>query len=190
MRIISGKYKGRRITAPKKLPVRPTTDLAKESLFNIINNEFYIDKVILLDLFSGTGNISYEFASRGCTQITAIDADYGCTEFIRKTAEEFDFDINVIKSDVFKFLERTKLKSKIIFADPPYNFSDEKFAQIRQLVFEKNLLVENGYLIIEHSEYTNLEHLEHFSFFKKYGSCVFSFFERTLDKPTKEDEEE
>ena len=188
MRIISGKYKGRRITAPKKLPVRPTTDLAKESLFNIINNEFYIDKVILLDLFSGTGNISYEFASRGCTQITAVDADNGCTEFIGKTAEEFDFDISVIKSDVFKFLERTKLKSKIIFADPPYNFSDEKFAQIRQLVFDKDLLVKNGYLIIEHSEYTNLEHLEHFSFFKKYGSCVFSFFEYTQDESSKEEE--
>jgi len=187
MRIISGKYKGRRITAPKKLPVRPTTDLAKESLFNILNNEFYIDEVILLDLFSGTGNISYEFASRGCTQITAVDADYGCTAFIQKTAEEFEFNINIIKSDVFKFLEKTKLKSKIIFADPPYNFSEEKFAQIRQLVFDNNLLAENGYLIIEHSDRTNLEHLEHFSYFKKYGSCVFSFFEYAQDESIKEE---
>jgi len=82
MRIISGKYKGRRITAPKKLPVRPTTDLAKESLFNILNNDFYFDEITLLDLFSGTGNISYEFASRGCKLITAVDADYGCAAFI------------------------------------------------------------------------------------------------------------
>jgi len=188
MRIISGKYKGRRINAPKKLPVRPTTDLAKESLFNILNNEFYIDEVVLLDLFSGTGNISYEFASRGCTKITAVDADYGCTAFIRKTAEEFDFNINVIKSDVFKFLEKTKLKSKIIFADPPYNFSAEKFAEIRQLVFGNNLLVENGYLIIEHSDHTSLEHLEYFSYSKKYGGCVFSFFEYSQDDSIKDKE--
>lgn len=188
MRIISGKYKGRRISAPKKLPVRPTTDLAKESLFNILNNEFYIDEVILLDLFSGTGNISYEFASRGCTQITAVDADYGCTAFIRKIADEFDFNISVIKSDVFKFLERTKLKSKIIFADPPYNFSDEKFGQINQLVFDNDLLVKNGYLIIEHSDHTNLEHLKHFNYSKKYGGCVFSFFEYPQDESVQEEE--
>jgi len=186
MRIISGKYKGRRITAPKKLPVRPTTDLAKESLFNILNNEFYIDQVVLLDLFSGTGNISYEFASRGCTQITAVDADYGCAEFIRKTSEEFEFDINVIKSDVFKYLERVKLKSKIIFADPPYDFSDEKFAKIRQLVFDNDILTNNGCLIIEHSSYTKLDHLENFSYSKKYGGCMFSFFEHPQDKSQEE----
>jgi len=187
MRIISGKYKGRRITAPKKLPVRPTTDLAKESLFNILNNEFYIDQVVLLDLFSGTGNISYEFASRGCTQITAVDADYGCADFIRKTADEFEFDINVIKSDVFKYLGRAKLKAKIIFADPPYDFSDEKFAQIRQLVFDNNILTDNGCLIIEHSSYTKLDHLENFSYSKKYGGCMFSFFEHPQVKSQEEE---
>jgi 16S rRNA (guanine(966)-N(2))-methyltransferase RsmD len=187
MRIISGKYKGRRITAPKKLPVRPTTDLAKESLFNILNNHFYLNEISLLDLFSGTGNISYEFASRGCETITAVDADYGCTAFIKKTAKEFDFNINIIKSDVFKFLEKVKINATVIFADPPYDFNDEKFASIPTLVFKNELLSKNGYLIIEHSSHTNLSHLEHFSHSKKYGGCVFSFFEHP-DTGTSEEE--
>ena len=107
MRIISGSFKGRRITAPKKLPVRPTTDMAKEGLFNILNNQFYFDDISVLDLFSGTGNISYEFASRGTSRITAVDADYGCIQFIEKTSEDFQMGIRPQKSDVFSFLEKT-----------------------------------------------------------------------------------
>ena len=125
MRIISGLYKSRKILAPKNLPVRPTTDMAKESLFNILNNTFYFDDVSVLDLFAGTGNISYEFASRGTEQITCVDQDFGCIKFINKTAEQFDMPINTIKSDVFKFLEKSTLQSNIIFADPPYNFDEE-----------------------------------------------------------------
>ena len=187
MRIISGKYKGRRITAPKKLPVRPTTDLAKESLFNILNNSFHLDDISVLDLFSGTGNISYEFASRGCQKITAVDADYGCAAFIKKTAKEFEFDIDVIKSDVFKFLEKVRMNATIIFADPPYNFNDEQFANIPKLVFKNNVLSEDGYLIVEHSSHTKLSHLEYFSHSKKYGGCVFSFFEYPEETTTEED---
>ena len=107
MRIISGKYKGRRLNPPKKLPVRPTTDMAKEALFNILNNRIYFDELSVLDLFSGTGSISFEFASRGTENITAVDQDYGCVKFINKTTEEFNMPINVIKSDVFKYLEKT-----------------------------------------------------------------------------------
>ncbi len=177
MRIISGKYKGRRISAPKKLPVRPTTDLAKESLFNILNNSFYFDEISVLDLFSGTGNISYEFASRGCTQITAVDANYGCTAFIKKTAAEFEFDLDVIKSDVFTYLEKRTQPATIVFADPPYNFTDTQFEKIVTLVFNNAIINEDGYLIIEHSDHTDLSKLNHFSFSKKYGGCVFSFFE-------------
>lgn len=187
MRIISGTYKGRRITAPKKLPVRPTTDLAKESLFNILNNQFYFDEITVLDLFSGTGNISYEFASRGCKHITSVDGDYGCTAFIKKTATEFDFNISVIKSDVFKFLEKIKTTATVIFADPPYNFSDELFANIPKLVFKHGILSEDGYLIIEHSSHTNLSHLDNFSHSKKYGGCVFSFFEHPETNSTEEE---
>ncbi|WP_296313991.1 RsmD family RNA methyltransferase [Winogradskyella sp. UBA3174] len=176
MRIISGLYKGRRITAPKKLPVRPTTDMAKEALFNILNNGYYLDDISVLDLFSGTGNISYEFASRGTEQITAVDEHYGCIKFINETAESFEMSINTIKSDVFKFLEKSKQKHSIIFADPPYDFDLETFSKIPQLVFKNKLLEDEGILIVEHSKYTDLSKLENFSYSKGYGGNVFSFF--------------
>lgn len=178
MRIISGKFKGRRITAPKKLPVRPTTDMAKEALFNILNNSFYFDEISVIDLFAGTGSISYEFWSRGTNQITAVDQDFGCIKFINKTTDEFEMQIQTIKKDVFKFLEITKQKASIIFADPPYTFTEEQFTKIPTLVFQNNLLEENGLLIVEHSKHTDLSNLEYFSYSKHYGGCVFSFFER------------
>lgn len=177
MRIISGTFKGRRITAPKQLPVRPTTDMAKESLFNILNNHYYLDDISVLDLFSGTGNISYEFASRGCENITAVDADYGCVKFISKTAEAFEMNIAVIKADVFKFLNQHPQSYTIIFADPPYDFSDAQFAEISKLVFEKKLLKDEGMLIIEHSKHTDLSALPYFNYSKHYGGNTFSFFE-------------
>lgn len=180
MRIISGKYKGRRITAPKKLPVRPTTDMAKEALFNIINNLYYFDELSVLDLFSGTGNISYEFASRGTEQITAVDQDFGCIRFINKTAEEFDMPIQTIKSNVFKYLESTKQKHSLIFADPPYAFSENQFEEISNSIFENELLHEDGLLIIEHSKHTDLSNFKHFSYSKSYGGNMFSFFENTI----------
>lgn len=177
MRIISGTYKGRKITAPKKLPVRPTTDMAKEALFNILNNQYYFDDISVLDLFSGTGNISYEFASRGTEQIIAVDGNYGCVKFITETAENFNMPLQAIKSDVFKFLEHTNQQFSIIFADPPYDFEEAQFASIAELVFQNNLLEDNGLLIIEHSKHTDLSHLDHFSNSKKYGGSMFSFFE-------------
>ncbi|VAV86261.1 16S rRNA (guanine(966)-N(2))-methyltransferase [hydrothermal vent metagenome] len=177
MRIISGTYKGRRINAPKKLPVRPTTDMAKEALFNIINNRYYFDDISVLDLFAGTGNISYEFASRGTTQITCVDIDFGCIKFINQTASAFEMSIKTIKSDVFKFLEHAKLTSTIIFADPPYAFTEDQFAIIPKFVFLNSLLEVNGVLIIEHSKHTNLSNLENFSYSKSYGGNMFSFFE-------------
>ncbi len=168
---------GRRINAPKKLPVRPTTDMAKEALFNIINNRYYFDDIKVLDLFAGTGNISYEFASRGTTQITCVDIDFGCIKFINQTASALEMSIKTIKSDVFKFLEYTKLASTIIFADPPYAFTEDQFAMVPNLVFSNNLLEANGVLIIEHSKHTNLSKLENFSYSKIYGGNMFSFFE-------------
>ncbi|EDP70040.1 putative methyltransferase [Flavobacteriales bacterium ALC-1] len=178
MRIISGLYKGRRITAPKKLPVRPTTDMAKEGLFNILNNQYYFDDISVLDLFSGTGNISYEFASRGTEQITAVDDNYGCIKFINDTAEAFEMSISTIKSDVFKFLEKSKQKHTIIFADPPYDFDVETFSKIPKLVFENDLLNDEGLLIVEHSKHTDISHLEHYSHSKSYGGNMFSFFKQ------------
>lgn len=176
MRIISGKYKSRRITAPKKLPIRPTTDMAKEALFNILNNQFYFDEITVLDLFSGSGNISYEFGSRGTTKITAVDADFGCVQFIDKTSKELDLDISAFKSDVFSFLEKTKIKSDIIFADPPYDMNLEDFERIPELVFSNELLNEGGILIIESAKQTDFSKTKNFSNKRKYGSSVFSFF--------------
>ena len=141
MRIISGLYKSRKINAPKNLPVRPTTDMAKESLFNILNNLYYFDEVSVLDLFAGTGNISYEFASRGAEQIICIDQNIGCIKFINETAEKFEMPIETIKSDVFKFLEKASVQSTIVFADPPYNFTELQFAKIPELVFQNHFLL-------------------------------------------------
>lgn len=177
MRIISGTFKGRRINAPKKLPVRPTTDMAKEALFNILNNSFYFDELSVLDLFAGTGNISYEFASRGTQNIICVDENYGCIKFINETAEAFEMPISTIKNDVFKFLESSKGNYDIIFADPPYDFSLEYFSKIPELVFKNELLDPNGLLIVEHSKHTDLSQLANFSFSKSYGGNMFSFFE-------------
>lgn len=177
MRIISGDYKGRRIIAPAKLPVRPTTDMAKEALFNILNNRYYFDELKVLDLFAGTGNISYEFASRGTEHITAVDADYGCIKFINATSESFKMPIKIIKSDVFKYLELASERYDIIFADPPYEFSLEEFSNIPKLVFQNQLLTEDGLLIVEHSKHTDLSALDHFEERKNYGGNAFSFFQ-------------
>lgn len=179
MRIISGKYKGKRLTAPKNLPVRPTTDMAKESLFNILNNDYYFDAISVIDLFSGTGNISYEFASRGTQEIYSIDANFNCIRYIHNTAKSLELPIQTYKSDVYKFLEKTPLKTDIIFADPPYDFDKEQFLKIADITFERNLLNEEGLLIIEHSKYTDLSDHTNYSFSKRYGGNVFSFFEIT-----------
>ena len=190
MRIISGKYKGRRITAPKNLPVRPTTDMSKEALFNVLNNHFNFSGLKVLDLFSGTGNISYEFGSRGCDNITSIDGDMGCVNFIKKTAKEFDLNITAIKCDVFKFLEKHKGSYDIIFADPPYGIAQKEFEKLIEMVFENELLDEEGMMIMEHSKHTKLDHMMHFSFQKNYGGSVFSFYEFEVDDEEGDEEDD
>ena len=154
MRIISGKHKGKRLSAPKNLPVRPTTDMAKESLFNILNNNYYFENLTVIDLFAGTGNISFEFASRGTQNIYSIDQHFGCVKYINSISKELDLSINTYKSDVYKFLEKTPLKADVIFADPPYNFETEQFLKVAQIIFDRALLNEDGLLIIEHSKHT------------------------------------
>ncbi|MFB1040195.1 MAG: RsmD family RNA methyltransferase [Polaribacter sp.] len=182
MRIISGKLKSRRLSAPKNLPVRPTTDMAKESLFNILNNTYYFDAISVIDLFSGTGNISYEFASRGTKKIYSVDAHAGCIRYINTTAKELDLDISTFKSDVYKFLEKTPLKADVIFADPPYDFEEEQFLKIVNLVFDRKILNEDGVLIVEHSKHTDLTTHEKHIYDKRYGGNVFSFFENTSEE--------
>ncbi|MBT8274495.1 MAG: RsmD family RNA methyltransferase [Bacteroidia bacterium] len=176
MRIISGLHKGRKINAPKRLPVRPTKDMAKEALFNILNHMYYFDELSVLDLFSGTGSISYEFASRGSSTITAVDQDLRCLHFINETAQQLEMPIETIKSDVFKYLSNTRQTYHIIFADPPYHFTDDQFGSIPSLVFANDLLKEGGLLIIEHSKHTDLSNLDQFQQVKHYGGSAFSFF--------------
>lgn len=180
MRIISGKYKGRRFSAPKNLPTRPTTDMAKEALFNILNNHYYFNELTVLDLFAGIGSISLEFASREVEQVISIDKHSGCIRFIASIAGQLNADnVTTIKSDAFKYLEKTPVKADIIFADPPYAFLKEQFATIAELVFERQLLNDDGILIIEHSKHTDLSDLDNFNYNKKYGGSAFSFFEKT-----------
>jgi len=176
MRIISGTHKGRRLIAPKNLPVRPTTDNAKEALFNILNNRYYFDELKVLDLFAGTGNISFEFASRGSKNITSVDKHSGCIKFIYKVAQEFEFPITTIKQDVFQYLDAAHSKYDIIFADPPYAFEIAKFERIIKTVFDSGLLSNEGVLIIEHPKHTDLSTFDHHLEARRYGGSVFSFF--------------
>ena len=181
MRIISGTHKSRRIIAPKNLPVRPTTDLAKEGLFNILANHFHMphplgwQDIKILDLFAGTGNITYEFASRGCKGITAVDINYKCVQFIKQQITSLDFhNINIIRYDVFKFLAVCKDSYDIIFADPPYEMADIEL--ITDLVFENRLLSNGGWLVIEHKKEIEFSKHKHFTRQKKYGNVNFSIF--------------
>ncbi|MEJ2594922.1 MAG: RsmD family RNA methyltransferase, partial [bacterium] len=149
MRIIGGKYSRRIFRPPANLPVRPTTDLARESLFNILEQKTTLEESNTLDLFSGTGAIAYEFASRGCRHALAVEKNFRCVQFIRDTALSFGMDqIKVIKADVFRYLQSTSRKFDIIFADPPYAL--ENIPEIRDIVFERELLLPGGWLVIEH----------------------------------------
>lgn len=176
MRIVSGIHKGKRITAPKKLPVRPTTDFAKEALFNILNNQYHFSALKVIDLFSGTGNIAFEFASRGAIEIISVDSHFECVKFINKITEELDLPIRTVKSDAIKFLQATGETANIIFADPPYDFEIDVLTKMVEITFSRNLLEEGGSLILEHSKKMDLSRLEHFSVARKYGNSVFSFF--------------
>ena len=176
MRIISGIHKGRRIIAQKKLHVRPTTDRSKEAIFNILQNQYYWENSSVLDLFSGTGSISYEFGSRGVKNIIAVDQNKMCVDFIRKTSVSLKLPIRVIQMDVIKYLSSVKKSFDLIFADPPYNIETEQYMQIVKTVFSNQLLNNQGVLIIEHSERKDLEKNFGFVHSRKYGSNVFSFF--------------
>ena len=177
MRIIGGKLKGRQFNAPANLPVRPTTDMAKEALFNIINNNYDLEECNVLDLFSGTGSICIEFASRGVKHIRAIDKHPGCVNWIKSVAEKFELtQIEVQKADTFKFLTQETHQYNIIFADPPYDLPN--IPAIAELVMKHDLLTENGTLVIEHPPFLKLNLLPGFIEVRKYGNSSFSFFEK------------
>jgi len=181
MRIISGTHKSRVIRTPKNLPVRPTTDLAKEALFNILVNNFDFEDIIVLDLFAGTGNITYEFASRGVPGITSIDLELRCVNFIRQTAGEFGFDgVLSFRSDAFRFLKNCDTQYDIIFCDPPYDM--DGVDEIPRVVIERNLLKPGGWLVLEHSRDYSFEKFNGFDQKRKYGKVNFSIFAADLKK--------
>ncbi|QSS97461.1 16S rRNA (guanine(966)-N(2))-methyltransferase RsmD [Psychroflexus sp. ALD_RP9] len=179
MRIISGIHKGRRLSAPKNLPVRPTTDRAKEALFNILMHRFSLAEIRLLDLFAGIGSISFEFASRGTQQVTCVDNNSKCCNWLIKTSENLKFNCNVVKKDVFEFIKQTPQKFDVIFADPPYDITKEKLEEMINITFERELLQsEEGLLIIEHSKFINFNEYPKFTEERRYGLSTFSFFNR------------
>lgn len=176
MRIVSGKWKGKRVVAPKNLPTRPTTDFAKEGLFNILNNRFFFDDLRILDLFAGTGNIAYEFASRGAGEITCVDQNKGCVRFIGKMADDLGANIQPVQLDAWLFVQKTTTSYDIVFADPPYDW--DKHEALAEALIQKGFLKEGGEAIIEHSADTDLSHLPGFFEHRKYGHVYFSFFSR------------
>lgn len=176
MRIISGSHKGRHIVPDKNFSARPTTDFAKENLFNVLSNYIDIEDSKVLDLFSGTGSISYEFASRGASEITSIEINFKHYAFIKQVAQELNFkNIKLFKTDVFIACKKLKgQKFDIIFADPPYNL--EKITEVPAAIFDNDLLNNNGIAIVEHPASVNYSHLPYFSEQRQYGSVNFSIF--------------
>ena len=178
MKIISGSKKSHIISAPNNLPVRPTSGLVKESLFNILNNYFNFNRIKVLDLYAGTGNISYEFASRGCKDIDSIDINSRCTRFIKKKSLELDLKINVKNLSVDKFINKSQSKYDIIFADPPYHYMIEKYTDLIDSIFDLDKLNKEGFLVIEHEKKIEFNKHKMFYFEKKYGGTMLSFFKK------------
>ncbi len=175
MRIIGGNNAGLRIN-PTKLKLRPTTDRSKEALFNILYNKVDYYNVSVLDLFSGTGNISYEFASRGAKSVYAIEKNKKSVEFIRDFNKKNNFGINVIKKDVFNFIKQTNMSFDVIFADPPYDINETKYYELISLIFNRKLINDSGLFVIEHSSKITLDNHKFFSNSRKYGDSSFSFY--------------
>src|SRR5574338_742187 len=176
MRIISGEHGGRRFNPPSKMPyTRPTTDVAKEGLFNIIENNLDISSLKTLDLFGGTGSISYELASRGATDLTVVEKDAAMYEFIKKTAAELKLEnFKVMRSDVFKFINQCSEKFDFIFAGPPYALAN--IDDLPRLIFEKQLLNPKGWFVLEHTPRNDYKKFSYYKTERNYGSTVFSVF--------------
>lgn len=175
MRIISGKFKGRQLQAPVQLPVRPTTDRAKEALFSYLQHRFDFEDIHVLDLFAGTGNISYEFASRGCENIVAVDQNAGCCRYIKSTIQLLDIQaITVNQADVFGWLDRNTAQFDLIFADPPYQL--DRLKSLPGLILAKNMLKVDGLFVLEHPIQHHFESEPGFLEARNYGQSVFSIF--------------
>jgi len=177
MRIIGGTFKGRRFIPPaKNWPTRPTTDFAKEGLFNILNNRLDFEETVMLDLFGGTGNHSYEFISRGCSDVTYVDKFPGCISFVTKTASELGIEdkIRIVRSDVFKFIQTNVRQYDYIFAGPPYPLPT--LNTIPDVIFAHNILAPDGLFVMEHNPNHNFKNHPHYIEERNYGTTIFSFF--------------
>ena len=175
MRIITGKYKGRHFDIPRTFKARPTTDFAKENIFNVINAYVDWEETTALDLFAGTGSISLELLSRGCRQVVSVEKDHDHARFISQCMEKLGTEDNIlIKSDVFRFLKSCHQQFDLIFADPPYALPE--LETIPELIFQHNLLKEDGLLVFEHGKNNDFSTHPHFFEHRSYGSVNFSLF--------------
>ncbi len=177
MRIISGKYGGRKINPPHNMPyTRPTTDIAKEGLFNILENRIQIEGARTLDLFGGTGCISYELASRGAEQLTIVEKDSQMLQFIKTNVEMLKIEnVQILNMDVFNFLNTCTQQYEVIFAGPPYALTT--IDDLPKIIVERKLISPTGYFILEHTPRNNYKNFAGYSFERNYGSTIFSFFE-------------
>lgn len=176
MRIIGGAFGGRRFSPPANIPARPTTDIAKEGLFNTLEHMMDIEDSKTCDIFGGTGSISYELASRGAAELTLIERDATSIQFIKKTAQALGIldKMNIIKGDVFKFMKQSTEQYNFIFAGPPYAL--EQIDDLPKLVFEKKMLAPEGIFVLEHTPRNDYQNHPNFQRMKNYGTTIFSFF--------------
>lgn len=175
MRIISGKYKGRRIAPPTNISARPTTDFAKESLFNLIENRVCLDGMTVLDLFAGTGGISLEFVSRGANRVISVEKAHTQQDFIIRTCKSLGIDnLTLVRGDVFRYIKSCQQQFDFIFADPPYQLTE--LPALPDLIMQNNLLTDDGWFVLEHSEKNDFSNHPHFVEHRQYGSVNFSFF--------------
>ena len=175
MRIIGGKYKSRRIQVPSNLKARPTTDFAREGLFNVLHNLLDWEETTALDLFSGTGSIAFELISRGCPYVVSVEQNQNHFNFICRAQERLEAkELFAVKGDVFKYLQSLRQQFDFIFADPPFDLTDA--IKIPEIIIHKRLVKEGGLFVMEHSKKLNFSDLPHFEKERKYGNVHFSFF--------------
>jgi len=175
VRIVGGKLKGIRLQVPKGFDSRPTTDFAKEGLFNLLSNEFDIDQCDVLDLCTGTGSLSLEFASRDAKSVIAVDWNTDCLKFISENCKKLKLtQIKLLKNDAIKFIQIAKVQFDIVVADPPYEY--KHYEKLILSVFEKGILKPGAMLIVEHGKQNNFAHLPNFRDIRNYGGVHFSFF--------------
>ena len=181
MRIITGLYKGRHFEIPRSFKARPTTDFAKENIFNVLNGYLDFDGLVALDLFAGTGSISLELISRGCRQVVSVEQDRDHARFIDQCMKKIGTDCCLlIRGDVFRFVKSCKQKFDFIFADPPYNLPD--LPKVPDLVFEHQLLADDGVFVFEHGKHNDFSSHPCFREHRAYGSVNFSIFKNVVEE--------